>query len=217
MRKKDLGLVTIIGGAVGLLVQPVLTNLGSGGAFSRMLGGAGLTLPVRAAAFVGLLILAPVALTVAAWLGRFVPVIYQFAKFAAVGTLNTVLNFAVLNLLAIISGVNSGPLVAVFAGVAFLIATTNSFFWNKLWTFGSRAAATGREALKFYAITAVGVILNSSAVAVVVNYLRPASVNPSVWLNVGGLAGVAVSFLWNFFGYKFIVFKQPAAGAGGQG
>jgi hypothetical protein len=28
---------------------------------------------------------------------------------------------------------------------------------------------------------------------------------------VGGLAGVLASFLWNFLGYKFFIFKKSAA------
>jgi hypothetical protein len=47
-------------------------------------------------------------------------------------------------------------------------------------------------------------------VSLVVNLLRPPAVPPELWLNVGGLAGVGASFLLNFLGYKYVVFRSPS-------
>lgn len=212
MTKKDLGLVTIIGGAVGLLFQPIADNLISGSPFLRdLLGAASLSSLLRIAVFVGFLMFAPLALWVANFLSQFWRVLYQFAKFAAVGTLNTFINFGVLNFLSLFFGKASGPLIPVFATAAFLAATTNSFFWNKFWTFGAKGAAEAKETLEFYLVSVGGWALNVSVVSIVVNYLRPEGVSPQLWLNAGGMAGVAASFLWNFLFYKYIVFKKSDA------
>lgn len=203
MNKRDLKTVFIIGVLVAILVQPVVANV---------LPSA--TLWFHVALFIGLVILAPLALYIASLLGRLWPVLYQFAKFAAVGTLNTMVDFGVLNLEIFFSGIYGGVVYSVFKAVSFLASTTNSFFWNKYWTFGAGEKATAGETTKFYTVAVVGWILNVSAASLVVNVLsRPAVVSPAIWGNIGALAGVAASFFWDFFGYKYFVFKKPAEAA----
>lgn len=198
MTKKDFLCILVIGFAVGLLAQPIIGNLVSH-----------LSLALRFAVFFGFLVLAPLLLFIAYLIGKFIPVIYQFAKFAAVGTLNTFIDFGVLNLEIFLFSVSSGILYSVFKGISFLAATTNSFFWNKYWTFNSKTPANPKETLKFYVVAIVGWVINVSLASFVVNVLsRPISFSPNLWANVGALVGVAGSFLWDFLGYKFIVFKQ---------
>ncbi|MCL4437673.1 GtrA family protein [Patescibacteria group bacterium] len=199
--KKDFVLVIIIGALVGLLIQPIIANLI-----------AAPSLGFRILIFVGFLIIAPAALLIAYLLGRLWKTIYQFAKFAAVGALNTFIDFGVLNLEILLSGVAGGALYPVFKGVSFLAATTNSFFWNKFWTFESKTAANPKETLKFYFVAGIGWLVNVSLASFVVNFMhRPGSFSPNLWANVGALAGVAGSFLWDFLGYKFLVFRAPNA------
>jgi len=198
MTKKDFLCILVIGFAVGLLAQPIIGNLVSQ-----------LSLALRFAVFFGFLVLAPLLLFIAYLIGKFIPVIYQFAKFAAVGTLNTFIDFGVLNLEIFLFSASSGILYSVFKGISFLAATTNSFFWNKYWTFNSKTPANPKETLKFYVVAIVGWVINVSLASFVVNVLsRPISFSPNLWANVGALVGVAGSFLWDFLGYKFIVFKQ---------
>ncbi len=209
MKKTDLKAALVIGAGVGLLIQPIIENIMRGSAALVFLFGTGaLGLPTRLIILIFFAVLAPLALFVGYLLGKILPVIYQFTKFAAVGTLNSFINVGVLNLLSLLTGVASGIWIPVFATVAFLAATTNSFFWNKYWTFGTHGGPKAGETVKFYVIAGVGWILNTSAISVVVNYLRPQSVSPELWLNIGALAGIVVSFLWDFFGYKYLVFKE---------
>lgn len=204
IQKRDLIYGTIIGAAVGLLAQPVMSNL----TVTLADLGLGVNTKTRILVFVFFTILAPAVLFLASFVGKFVPVIYQFAKFAAVGTLNSFINLGVGNLLATITNTTSGWLVTLFSVVSSLVATTNSFFWNKLWTFDSKGGSASIQAVKFYLITGVGILLNAAAVTLV-NSLRPEATEGKVWLNVAFLCGIGASFLWNFLGYKFLVFKKP--------
>src|SRR3989344_9364882 len=114
MNKKDLVLVTIIGAAVGILIQPILVNLVEGSPLlQKFTGGEGVTFGWQFGSFFFFLILAPVALFAAHFVSKIVPV-YQFAKFAAVGALNSFMSAGMLNLLSLISGVTSGVLIPVF-------------------------------------------------------------------------------------------------------
>ncbi len=198
MSKKDFLLVTLIGALVGVLVQPIIVNLVQQPSAALRLG-----------LLLGFTILAPLALFIAALIAKFIPVIYQFAKFAAVGSLNTVIDFGVLNLEIFLSGIAGGILYSVFKGISFLVATTNSFFWNKFWTFESREQATAGQAFSFYLIAGLAWLVNVLVASFVVNGLnRPLAVSPNLWANIGALAGIASSFLINFLGYKYFVFKK---------
>ena len=201
MNRKDLSLAAIIGLAVGLLVQPIIANVIPA-----------LTLPLRAAVFLGFVVLAPVALALAAWLSKFLPVLYQFAKFAAVGSLNSFLDLGLFNLETFLYGsVPGGSLYPIFKSISFLIATSNSFLWNKFWTFGSSTKANSTEVLKFYGITLIGWMVNVGVATFVKNAAVSAGLSVSLWGNVAApVVGIFAALFWNFFGYKFVVFKKSA-------
>lgn len=205
MFKKDLALGSIIGAAVGLLVQPMLSTLGPN--LSKF--GLIINSSFRIEAFFVFLILAPLALFILNLISKTIPIIYQFGKFAAVGTLNSFIDFGIMNLVIALTGIASGIWYAVFKGASFICATTNSFFWNKFWTFGSKGGDVAGQALKFYVIAGGGWLIDVAIASFVVNGLtRPVAISPALWANVGALAGIGGSFLWNFLGYKFIVFKK---------
>lgn len=216
MLKKDLGLGAIIGAAVGLLVQPILTNVlvnldpGPGNVRALVWTDPWDLMPYRVGLFFILLAAGLLGIFIGYQLGKIRPFIYQFTKFAAVGTLNTLINLGALNLLITLTGIASGYKYSLFVLVGFLLATTNSFLWNKLWTFGDTTGGGTKQALAFYALTAVGAILNVGIASFIVNGVAHPDISPALWANVGGLAGVLASFLWNFLGYKFFIFKKPA-------
>ena len=204
MSKKDLILITIIGAAVGVLAQPVIANL--------------IVQPsaaLRIGLFLGFLVLAPLALFIAYVAGRVVPVLYQFAKFAAVGTLNSFVDVGVLNLGIFLSGITGGLGFSLFKAISFLAATTNSFFWNKYWTFSATSRSGPGEVVKFYVVAMIGGIVNVGIASFIVNGVtHSSSISPALWANIGALAGVASALLWDFLGYKYLVFKraEPAVG-----
>ncbi len=201
MSRGDLKAAFIIGGGVGLLIQPILAN----NVPAHYL--AYLTLTARLGVFVFFLVLAPLALYIARLLTRWLAGIYQFAQFAAVGTLNSFIDLGVFNLETFFYGssIIGNGLFALFKAISFVCATTNSFVWNKYWTFGAQEKPKAGEVTAFYGVALVGWALNVG-VATLVKSAGPAS---HVWVNiVAPLGGVAASFLWDFFGYKYWVFKK---------
>ncbi len=202
--KKDFTLVTVIGALVGLLSQPILSNVASS-------FGIGATGTLRAGVFIGFTLIAPIALFTLSLLGRIVPVLYQFGKFAAVGVLNTFVDIGVLNLEILALGTPAAWPYRIMKAISFLAATTNSFLWNKFWTFDSREPASMNQTVKFYGVAVVGFLLNvGTASYVFTNIIRPVAITPNLWANIGAVAGVAAAFIWDFLGYKFLVFRKPA-------
>lgn len=203
MSKRDFRFILIIGGAVGLLIQPILANT---------LPNVQIGLGLRALIFFVFLILAPLALWAASFISKWWGGIYQFAQFAAVGTLNTFIDLGVFNLELFFYGSVAGStlIFAAFKAISFLCATTNSFFWNKYWTFSSTGKAEAKQVTSFYVIAAVGWALNVGAFTLM-KALGPGGTGSAAHLWVGlaaPLAGVAASFLWDFLGYKYLVFKK---------
>ena len=205
MDKKDLTLSFIIGGAVGLLSQPIISNFSAG--VGKL---ASVPLPeLRLIAFLIFLFGAPAALFVFYLLSRFVPVLYQFAKFASIGVLNTTVDLGVFNLETFLYGSLPATFAfSVFKAISFLTATTNSFFWNKYWTFNANAKPQAGEVVKFYAVAIIGGFLNVG-VATAVRTANPNFVSANTLVNfVAPLCGILAVFLWNFIGYKYVVFKK---------
>ena len=207
MKKTDLRAILIIGAGVGLLIQPILAN--------NVPASYTLSLWLRVGIFLFFVAFAPFALWIAQLLSKGWKGIYQFAQFAAVGTLNTFIDIGVFNLETALFGgpTLSNGLFAAFKAFSFLCSTTNSFFWNKYWTFSSREKARPGQVTAFYTIAVIGWVLNVG-VATLVKSVGPAG--SKTWINlVAPLSGVAASFLWDFFGYKHFVFKkeetQPSA------
>ncbi len=197
--KKDYFLVAIIGFVSGLLILPIIKNI----KFN-------LTAIRGVAIVIVLTVLAIVALWVAKIISGKTPMILQIAKFVATGVLNTLLDIGVLNLLMFVFAATSGSSYSIFKGASFIVANINSYFWNKYWTFGSGKSATTKEFGQFFAVSFVGFLINTGIASLIVNFMSPiGGISVTLWANVGAIVATLASLVWNFLGYKFIVFKKP--------
>lgn len=199
--KKDYFLVSIIGILIGLFSLPILKNI--------KLFSEGVSAGKAILIIFTLFIFANFALWIASILARWVPVLLQIAKFAAIGALNTLLDLGVLNVLILFTGIAGGYGYSLFKGISFVIANINSYFWNKHWTFGSQGAANAKEFTNFFIVSLIGLGFNLGAASLIVNFFgAPAGVSPELWANIGAISATVVSLVWNFIGYKVIVFKK---------
>lgn len=204
------------------------------------------------------------------------PVILQLLKFAAIGTLNTALDFIILNYLTKSIGITSGVSLGLINIIGFSAATIQSYIWNRAWTFASSVITPLANAFRlmvvgglgflsfalvvfggiygvsetfylfilivfivveiliwygfrlsingdgsnqqigqqfgiFVMISIVGGLVNSSIVAGASYALAPTLanlINVDTIKNVSKILATAVSLIWNFVGYKLIVFKK---------
>ncbi|MBI4050039.1 MAG: GtrA family protein [Candidatus Doudnabacteria bacterium] len=134
----------------------------------------------------------------------------QFVRFLVIGVLNTAIDFAVLNLLSYATGITRGNGLIGLNLISFSVAVTNSYFMNKRWTF--RYDARGRQTRKyveFFILTGIGALINTAIVRVVSTNVEPLfGLSPREWLNFAKALATGVVLVWNFTGYKFIVFKR---------
>jgi len=137
--------------------------------------------------------------------------IRKFAKFAAVGVMNTLVDAGILIFLASSSAVYTGIQIGGYNMISSSIALINSYFWNKLWVFERKDSKNKYEFIEFISVTIIGLLLNSGIVYIITTFIRPSgglgSVADDKWLLVAKAAATAVTLFWNFIGYKLIVFK----------
>lgn len=147
-----------------------------------------------------------VGMFIAYKLGRKIPLAWQFSKFALVGTLNTAIDFGVLNLLITLTGITSGPSIIPLNAFAFSVAVVNSYFWNKKWVF---ADAKRGDFVVFFIVTTIGIAINSGILYAVTTFIEPIIVTDrTLWANIAKVLATGLSLIWNFAGYRLVVFKK---------
>ena len=63
--------------------------------------------------------------------------------------------------------------------------------------------------MTFFVVTVRGFFLNLGGASIMVIVVGPlVCISPQLWANVGALTALIVTLVWNFVGYKFIVFKK---------
>jgi putative flippase GtrA len=144
---------------------------------------------------------------------------FQLAKFGATGAANSAIDIGVLALLvasfysetAIIPTI---PFI-LFRIISFLLANTNSYFWNKFWSFKSKTTKNvvsktekTTEFGKFITVSIIGLVINVTISSIVNSLQGYTPINPQTWATIAAVAGTIATLTWNFLGYKLIVFKK---------
>ena len=203
------------------------------------------------------------------------PVILQILRFAAIGTLNTALDFIILNYVTKSFDVTAGIPLGMLNVISFSAAMIQSYLWNRAWTFstfnisplanafrllavgglglvafllviaGGLQGATetyylflliifivseiiiwygfglklaskddagiGHQFAIFMIVSIVGLVINSGIVALASVALAPSLsglINADTIKNVAKILATGVSLIWNFLGYKLLVFRR---------
>jgi putative flippase GtrA len=88
----------------------------------------------------------------------------QLAKFCIVGASGYALNLGVFSALVHGAGVN----YLLAAAVAFVIAVSSNYTWNRLWTFRAQRGHVGFQGLRFLAVSLSAFGVNAGLLAVLV-------------------------------------------------
>lgn len=128
--------------------------------------------------------------------------------------MNTAVDFAVLNLLIWEFGIGrNDPRFAYFKMASFAIASVNAFVFNKWWVFGNKnkSEPSSREQLVPFFITALlGLAMNAGVAYAAFEFLHIIlpSTDSQTLANIAALTGTIAVLFFNFFMYKFFVFKK---------
>lgn len=128
----------------------------------------------------------------------------QALRFLVVGLTNTVVDLGAFYLLTRIPGLHD----IAAKTISYLLGITNSFVWNKYWTFNARGSGRGRREFGlFFLVNLPPLIVNIVVFALL-----------GLWTTSGtfaareGKAFVAavVAVVWNFLGSRYVAFRHTA-------
>ena len=89
----------------------------------------------------------------------------QLVRFACVGASGYVVNLAVFTVCVHALSLN----YRLAALVAFLVAVTNNFVWNRHWTFHARGGHAGQQSARFFAVSVAAFCFNLAALEILVS------------------------------------------------
>ena len=120
---------------------------------------------------------------------------WQLVKFGMVGGSGYLINLGVFALLTSNLGVHH----IAAAIVAFAVAVSSNFFWNRHWTFAAGHGHAGFQAARFFAVSIAALLINLAVLEALVG-----------GASMGELAAqaiaVAVAMPFNFLGNKLWTF-----------
>lgn len=120
----------------------------------------------------------------------------ELAKFCAVGASGYVVNLVVY--VALLDGANLHYRLA--ASGSFLVAVTNNYLWNRLWTFRRDRGHFGHQGLRFFAVSVIVYLGNLAILTLLVE------------LGLGKIVAQAIAIVLvtpaNFIGNKLWSFRR---------
>jgi putative flippase GtrA len=134
----------------------------------------------------------------------------RFSKFTVVGLSNAVVDLGILNLFLWLASTRDPSVLALYNGVALVLANVNSYFWNTRWTFRGRAKRHDRRQRVLFTLQALFNICVSNGLFFLL--VRPVLVYTEVpaYLagNVAKLVSIAVASTLSFFLMRYLVFSR---------
>ena len=124
----------------------------------------------------------------------------QLAKFCIVGASGYVINLAVFATLVHWAGMHYIPA----AVCSFLVAVTNNYTWNRVWTFRHQRGHIAYQGLRFLVVSTIALCANLLFLAILVAIGVPKIPAQAI--------AIALVTPWNFVANKLWSFRrQPAA------
>lgn len=129
----------------------------------------------------------------------------RFVKFALVGAFGAVVDFTVLNLLAV--GLDWPNLLA--NAVSFSCAVISNFTWNRLWTYPeSRQIRKRKQLPRFALVSVIGLGINSVVLYLMDRFLLGRGLGEVPALNIAKAIAILVVLFWNFSVNRLWTYRQ---------
>jgi putative flippase GtrA len=122
---------------------------------------------------------------------------WQLARFTAVGASGYIVNLATFALCVHALDLD----FRIAAVVAFLVAVTNNFWWNRHWTFEARTGHAGHQAARFLAVSVAAFAVNFVLLEILVSVADLKEV-------IAQAIAVAAATPCNFLGNKLWTFNE---------
>ena len=118
----------------------------------------------------------------------------QLVKFCFVGATGYLVNLWVFSLLVLVLGVHYIPA----AVGSFLVAVTNNYIWNRLWTFREQRGSVAYQGMRFFVVSAIALVANLLALAMLVEIGLPEIVGQAIAIVLVTPINFVGNKLWSF-------------------
>jgi putative flippase GtrA len=130
------------------------------------------------------------------------PFFLQLGKFGLAGAFADVADIKIFQLFFLFL-----PFSMTCKAISFFAATIIKYFSDKYWAFEKyEKHDMHKEMAKFFMVAIVGSVINVASFFVFSKI--ETGLNPYIWQEVCIILAALVTAIWNFSGYKFIVFKK---------
>lgn len=119
----------------------------------------------------------------------------KFMRFCVVGFSGTAIDFGLTWLCKEIFKIHK----FIANAIGFVVAATSNYILNRIWTWGSQNEQVGVEYVKFFAVSLIGLGLNT-----LILYILNEKLKWNFYLSKVFATGVVM--LWNFFANNFFTF-----------
>jgi putative flippase GtrA len=141
-------------------------------------------------------------------IGKKYKFIYQAGKFFLVGAFATIVDIGSYKIFAFLLNFLIGTSI-ISKALSFLVATAVKYSGNKVWVFEKNGKGEiKKEVLQFTFITLIGTIIDVVVFYCLSRQSPWATADATIWLEISIIIAALVASIWNFLGYKFIVFKK---------
>ena len=121
--------------------------------------------------------------------------ILKFLKFCVVGVSGTAIDFGLTWFFKEIVKIPK----FIANAIGFVVAATNNYILNRIWTWGSTSEQVGVEYVKFFTVSLIGLGINT-----LILYIFNEKLKWNFYLSKVIATGVVM--LWNFFANNFFTF-----------
>lgn|SRR5574344_766568 len=121
--------------------------------------------------------------------------VLKFLKFGVVGVSGTLIDFGVTYVCKEIFRIHK----FLANAIGFILAATSNYILNRIWTWGSTSTQVGVEYLKFFAVSLIGLGINTLII-----YLLHEHWKRNFYLAKVG--ATVVVMVWNFLANNFFTF-----------
>ena len=119
----------------------------------------------------------------------------QLGKFLLVGLSGYIVNLAVFTFALEVLGVHH----IVAATLAFVVAVTNNFWWNRHWTFAAGAGHAGFQAARFFTVSVIAFLIQVSILEILVSVVGlPVVASQAISLVLATPVNFIGNKLWSF-------------------
>ena len=143
-------------------------------------------------------------------IGKKLLFVFQAAKYVLVGIFVTIVDlklfeFLVWIFLLFLTAIN--PIIS--KGISFLISTYIKYWGNKHWTFEKpEKEGIRQEIFQFVIVTIIGLGIDVGSFFYFTKIMGPQlGATEDVWTKLSVIFAALVAAIWNFLGYKVMVFK----------